>query len=130
MMRPLGCRALVRLDARPDTYVPGGRIVTCDALGRESEHAHTQPVTATVLAVGRGTPDDPMPLVVGECVLIGQYNGIKVEPHLVDPNADPRDESYWMLDCRPSKQFPDVYGVVEERGENERPEVPAIPRRK
>ncbi len=133
MMRPLGCRALVRLDARPDTYVPGGVIVTCDALGRPGEHAHTQPVTATVLAVGPGLPGAPMPVAVGEVVLLGQYNGVRVDPCLADPNADSRDESYWLLDCRhdkPKPHVPDVYGVVEDRGENERPEVPTIPRRK
>lgn len=105
-IRPIGTRALVKLDGKRDKV---GSLYIPDACQK-------QPQSATVVAVGSRCPPELQP---GVRVYVGKYNGVEVPAPVHDPEG-----SYWMVECdhsQPVPHCPDVYGVLDvEAGEDVR----------
>lgn len=69
-IRPLSDRVLIEPTAAEEVTL-GGIIIP--------DSAKEKPLRGTVLAVGQGTPDEPMHLKEGDNVLFGKYAGTEIE---------------------------------------------------
>lgn len=69
-IRPLGSRVLIKKIEVEET-TDAGLILT-----NANKKA---PQTATIIAVGNGTKDEPMELKAGETVIFSQYGGTDIE---------------------------------------------------
>ena len=69
-LKPLGDRVLVEPSAAETTTASG--IIIPDT-------AQEKPQQGTVVAVGRGKPDEPMTVKVGDVVLYGKYGGTEIK---------------------------------------------------
>ncbi|MFT5822910.1 MAG: chaperonin GroES [Crocinitomix sp.] len=68
-IQPLADRVLVEAD-KAEEKSKGGIIIP--------DTAKESPQKGTVLAVGKGTKDEPMTVKVGDSILYGKYSGTKV----------------------------------------------------
>lgn len=88
-LKPLADRVLILPEKAEETTVSG--IIIPDS-------AKEKPLKGTVVAVGPGTKDDKMEVVVGNTVLYGKYSGTEVK---LD------DETYLIM------RQSDILGVFE-----------------
>jgi co-chaperonin GroES (HSP10) len=109
-IRLTGAHVLVRLDEQATHF---GAIEIPDEFRK-------YPQTGAVIAVGPGPVNlatgrrDPLGVEVGERVVFGKWNGVG----LADPDDDyapGREDRYRLMDQ--GKQFPDIYGVIEDAPE-------------
>lgn len=70
-VRPLRDRVIVRPDEVTEYKSKGGIIIP--------KSAQEKPFRGTVVAAGRGTPDEPMEVKVGDEILHGKYSGTEIE---------------------------------------------------
>ncbi len=69
-LHPLADRVVVQY-GKPEEKTQGGIILTAST--------QEKPQIATVTAVGPGKKDEPMPVKVGDRVLVGKYSGTELK---------------------------------------------------
>lgn len=69
-IKPLADRVVIR-PAEAESKTAGGIIIP--------DNAQERPLKGEVVAVGKGTKDEPMTVEVGDTVLYGKFNGIQIE---------------------------------------------------
>lgn len=99
VFRPLGTRALIKLDAKRDRV---GSLFIPETFAK-------QPESAVVIAVGKRCPPELQPGV--RCV-VGKFNGHELPPPVHDPLGE-----YRVVECdhaQPVPHVPDLYLIVDD----------------